>query len=100
MFKGALIVWTTNWQYYEKHHKTQQLERLSSYQKSIKLKLLSANSILYQSTINGLNIVVNPSRYIGFGFVERLSLPKIISDILSNRNSTTESISSENEQDD
>ncbi len=61
MFKGALIVWTTNWQYYEKHHKTQQLELLHEYRKNIKQKL--TNNLVYQSTLNGLNII-NPSRYL------------------------------------
>lgn len=61
MFKGALIVWNTKWQHYEKHHKHQQLEMLQEYRKNIKYKL--TNNLLYQSTLNGLNII-NPSRYL------------------------------------
>jgi hypothetical protein len=83
MLKGALIVWSTNWSYFEKHHKTQQLEKLSSYHQTLKTKLLSANSALYQSTLNGLSMIVNPSKYIGMGFLDRLieSLPTFVSDV-------------------
>lgn len=71
MFKGALVVWSANWQYYEKYHKTQQIEKLKS-------KLV--NNFVYQSTLSGLNLVANPGRYIGIGFMERLSLAKIAAD--------------------
>jgi hypothetical protein len=62
MFKGALIVWSTNWQYYEKYHKTQQLEMISTYRKHFMGKIFFANNILFQSTLNGLNII-NPGRF-------------------------------------
>jgi hypothetical protein len=79
MFKGALIVWTTNWQYYEKHHKNQQLEMLHEYRKSIKHKL--TNNLLYQSTLNGLNII-NPSRYLAQVTIDpNMYLARIINSI-------------------
>lgn len=54
MFKGALIVWNTNWQYYEKHHKAQQLERLGNMRKFVSSKLTISNSAMYQSTVQRL----------------------------------------------
>jgi hypothetical protein len=62
MFKGALIMWSTNWQYYEKYHKPQQLEMISAYRKNFMDKIFFANNILLQSTLNGLHII-NPSRF-------------------------------------
>jgi len=65
MYRGALIVWSANWSYYEKHHKPQQLEKLHSYQQSLKSKTLLA--------VNSLTMIINnPGRYIGLRFVERL----------------------------
>lgn len=84
MFKGAIIVWQSNWQYYEKHHKTQQLEKLNSYSTLFKNKLLNANNLVYQSTRNGLDIIINPSKYIGIGFIERnISVPRVLTDFLA-----------------
>lgn len=75
MFKGALIVWSTNWQYYEKHHKTQQLEMLYSYRNQLKEKII-------HSTMNGLS-AINPGRYLNVDFIERtVSLPRVLSDFL------------------
>lgn len=69
MLRGAIIVWSANWSYYEKHHKPQQLEILHSYKRSIKTKTLLV--------MNGLaTFIVNantPGRYIGVRFVERLA---------------------------
>lgn len=80
MFKGALIVWSSNWQYYEKHHKNQQIEML-------KTKIV--NNFVYQSTLNGLNLVSNSGRFISIGFLERLSLPKIVADVFKKDNAET-----------
>ena len=67
MFKGALIVWSTNWQNYEKSHKNK-IELIECYRRLLFDKLQFAqiqltNSMLYQSTKNGLNLI-NPSRYL------------------------------------
>lgn len=65
MLRGALIVWSTNWNYYEKHHKPQQIEMLHSYQRSIKTKTMLA--------MNSLGMIVNnPGRYLGWRFLERI----------------------------
>lgn len=72
MFKGAIVVWSANWQYYEKYHKTQQIEMIKS-------KLV--NNFVYQSTLGGLNLIANPGRFISIGFMERFSLPKIAADL-------------------
>ena len=53
MFKGALIVWSSN---------QHQLEALQSYRTHIAHKL--TNNVMYQSTITGWNRI-NPTRYIG-----------------------------------
>lgn len=81
MFRGAVMVFQSNWQYYEKHHKTQQLELLSSYKCRLKNGFLFANNILCESTKLGLNKIF-PSRYIGS--LER-NMPKVLIDLL-NRN--------------
>lgn len=39
MYNGALIIFHTNWQYYETHHKAQQLEAITAYQKKQKNRL-------------------------------------------------------------
>lgn len=89
MFKGALTIWSTKWTYYEKHHKSQQLQLLSSYRRSLKTKLVSANVALYQSTLNGLSILTNPSKYIGLGFLDRVLdvLSRTINDVFALKSS-------------
>lgn len=52
MFNGAKIVWNTNWRYYSKHHKAQQLEMLYSYKNSIKDRLNISNYAVYQFSID------------------------------------------------
>ena len=81
IFRGAQIVWSTNWQYYEKHHKAQQLQNLHAYHRLLKDKILGANNVIFQSTKNGWNII-NPSKYLNVGLIER-RVPKIVSDFLS-----------------
>lgn len=76
MLRGAMIVWSTNWSYFEKHHKSVQLARLARLRSS-----------LYTSTMNGLNVIGTPSRYMGMRFVDRLieSLPAVIAETFLSR---------------
>lgn len=79
MFHGAVVVFQCNWQYYEKHHKTQQLEMLVAYKKQMLQSITVANNILRESTKHGFNKI--SSR-----FTERNNLlPKILADLI-NRN--------------
>ena len=83
IFRGALIVWSTNWQYYEKHHKAHQLELLHAYQRLVKNKILVANSVILEKTKSGWN-TINPTKYINTGLIDRRAyIPKIVSDFLS-----------------
>jgi len=64
MFRGAVLVVQSNWEYYEKHHKNQQLEMLASYKNQFKNSILLANEIVYRTTKSGLS-KINPSKFIG-----------------------------------
>ncbi len=64
MFRGAVLVVQSNWEYYEKHHKNQQLEMLASYKNQFKNSILLANEIVYRTTKSGLR-KINPSKFIG-----------------------------------
>jgi len=77
MFHGAVVVFQCNWQYYEKHHKTHQLEMLSAYKKQVLHSISFANSILRESTKHGLHKI--SSR-----FTDRNKLvPKILADFIN-----------------
>lgn len=78
MFRGAVLVVQSNWEYYEKHHKNQQLEMLASYKKQFKNSILLANEIVYRTTKSGLS-KINPSKFIGSRVSE--NIPNVLSDI-------------------
>lgn len=65
MLRGAIIVWSTNWNYYEKHYKNEQLKMLFSYQRSIKRKTILA--------VSSIGTFVNkPGSYLGSQLLERI----------------------------
>jgi len=84
MFRGAVMVFQSNWQYYEKHHKTQQIETILFYRNQLMNAILSANNLVCESTKQGLN-KINPSRYIDFRLSEHAFMPRILAELL-NRN--------------
>ena len=76
MFRSALIVLSTNWEYYEKHHKSQQLRTLSAYQRQLR-------HIFWHKIIQCL-IKINHGKYIGTKFIENnVNMPKVLGDLLN-----------------
>lgn len=71
LFKGAKLVWSANWQYYEKHHKTQQIE-------VVKSKILLVNNVICESTRQSLVAIVDSRRYISHVIPRNINFSKII----------------------
>jgi hypothetical protein len=77
MFKGVLIVISTNWE----HHKTHQLEQFSNYRKNFRNKITESKGLILEALHK-----INHGRYLGIKFIERnVHMPKVLNDFL-NRN--------------